>query len=122
MITSCIIRETPPTGRRLCALLLAEEIDRGRGPPEGRPIGLRRFQDFRVNFYARQAFCAWQAFSMYDRALLTNPLDDFSRSVAAFARLVGRLTRRFVELLAGSVALGADIFAGAGRSDLRIIV
>ena len=59
---------------------------------------------------------------MYDQALLTNPLDDFPRSVAAFARLVGRLTRRFVELLAGSVALGADIFAGAGRSGLGIIV
>ena len=54
---------------------------------------------------------------------LTNPLDDFPRSVAAFARLVGRLTRRFVELLAGSVALrGNNIFAGAGRSGLRIIV
>jgi len=59
---------------------------------------------------------------MYDRASLTNPLDDFSRSVAAFAWLVSRLAGRLVELLAGSVALGADIFAGAGRSDLRIIV
>jgi len=53
---------------------------------------------------------------------LTNPLDDFPRSVAAFARLVGRLARRFVDLFAGSVALRADIFAGAGRSGLRIIV
>jgi hypothetical protein len=53
---------------------------------------------------------------------LTNSFDDFSRSVAAFTRLVGRLARFLVHLLAGSVALRADIFAGAGRSCLWVIV
>jgi hypothetical protein len=55
-------------------------------------------------------------------APLTNPLDNDSCSIAAFARLVGSLASLFVELLASSLALGADVFPGAGCAHLRIIV
>lgn len=55
-------------------------------------------------------------------AALTNPLDDHPCSVAAFAGLVGRLARLLGDLLAGPLAFGADVFPGAGRALVRIIV
>jgi hypothetical protein len=57
-----------------------------------------------------------------NRAALTNPLDDHPCSVAAFASLVGRLARLAVDLLAGTSAFWADVFPGAGRALVRIIV
>lgn len=55
-------------------------------------------------------------------ATLTNPLDDYPRSVAAFASPVGRLACLLIELLAGSLAFGADVVPGAGCALLRIVV
>ena len=52
---------------------------------------------------------------------LPNPLDDFPCSVAAFARLIGLLAR-LVRLLAGPLALGADILACAGRALRRVVL
>ena len=57
-----------------------------------------------------------------DQGALTNTFDDNSCSIASLARLVGPLAGLLVELLADSLAFGADILSGPGGVLLRIIV
>lgn len=114
-------RAAAPAAHIQNRLTLAQAEPRDGLPSETMPEGADRM----IKIIRRGVVCGGGfGVRLFERPPfeLANSFDDSSCSVAAFAGLFHRLARLLVHLLAGSVAIGANVLASAGCSRVWIIV